>query len=118
MPFLASRHAKQKAQQGDFAEAAAVLSKHGASGEAVNFELYKHVVGGVLALTHSEESQQGELDCKDFLWQLVQPALGVVNGPDLPVKVGNDFISAMTSFFGFLSSYLTFALSRCFSICL
>lgn len=82
------RHAKQKAQQGEVAEAAAVLSQLGASSEPANFELYKHIVGGVLALPRSEHSKQGELDCKDFLWQLVQPVLGAAAGSQLPVKVG------------------------------
>ena len=81
------RHAKQKAQQGEVAEAAAVLSQYGASAEPANFDLYKHIVGGVLALPRSEHSRQGELDCKDFLWQLVQPAVGAADGSQLPVRV-------------------------------
>ena len=87
--LLCCRHAKQKAQQGEVAEAAAVLSQYGAAADPAHFDLYKHVVGGVLALPRSDQSKQGERDCKDFLWQLVQPAVGA-GGSQLPVQVGYD----------------------------
>ena len=95
--LLSCRHAKQKAQQGEVADAAAVLAEYGASSEAANFELYEHIVGGVLALSHAEQSRQGELSCKDFLWQLVQPVLSTAGGTDLPAKVtGNSLCLALT----------------------
>lgn len=65
-----------------------MLSRLGASSESANFDLYKHIVGGVLALPRSDHSKQGELDCKDFLWQLVQPAVGAAGNSQVPVKVG------------------------------
>lgn len=87
--LLCCRHAKQKAQQGEVAEAAGVLSQYGAAAEPAHFDLYKHIVGGVLALPRSDQSTQGELDCKDFLWQLVQAAVGTAagGGSQLPVQV-------------------------------
>ena len=84
---MAYRHARQKAQQGEFAEAAAVLAQHGASSDPANFELYKHIVDSVLGLSHMHSSRQGELSCQEFLWQLVQPVVGAAHGADLPVKV-------------------------------
>ena len=90
--LLCCRHAKQKAQQGEVAEAAAVLSQYGAAADPANFDLYKHIVGGVLALPRSDQSKQGERDCKDFLWELVQPAVGTAaaGGSQLSVQVGYD----------------------------
>jgi len=64
-----------------------VLAEYGASPEPANFDLYKHIVGGVLALSHAEQSREGELSCKDFLWQLVQPVLSSAQATDLPAKV-------------------------------
>lgn len=85
--LLPCRHAKQRAQQGEVAEAAAVLAEFGASPEPANFDLYKHIVGGVLALSHAEQSREGELRCQDFLWQLVQPVVSTAQGTDSPLKV-------------------------------
>ena len=84
---FASRHARQKAQQGEVVEAAAVLAQYGASSEPASFELYKHIVGGVLGLSQSEQSKQGEAACRDFLWQLVQPAVGAAAPSEQPVEV-------------------------------
>lgn len=64
-----------------------MLAEYGASPEPANFDLYKHIVGGVLALSHAEKSREGELSCKDFLWQLVQPVLTSAQGIDSPAKV-------------------------------
>ena len=64
-----------------------MLAEYGASPEPANFDLYKHIVGGVLALSHAEQSREGELSCKDFLWQLVQPVLSSAQATDLPAKV-------------------------------
>lgn len=63
------------------------MAEYGASPEPANFDLYKHIVGGVLALSHAEQSREGELSCKDFLWQLVQPVLTSAQGIDSPAKV-------------------------------
>lgn len=84
---IPSRHAQQKAQQGEVAEAASVLCQYGASSQPANFDLYKHIVGGVLALPQSQQSKQGEDDCKDFLWQLVQPAVGAAGKADPALQV-------------------------------
>ena len=63
------------------------MAEFGASPEPTNFDLYKHIVGGVLALSHAEQSKEGELRCKDFLWQLIQPVVSTAQGTNAPLKV-------------------------------
>ena len=87
--WLTFRHAKQKAQQGELAEAAAVLAEHSASSDPTHYELYKHIVGGVLGLSHAHSSKQGELSCLEFLWQLVRPFMHAAQDSIHPAKVSN-----------------------------
>ena len=65
--LLRRRHAKQKAQQGDFAAAALALAQHGASPDVGNLELYAHVAREVLGVPADAADPQAEQACSTFL---------------------------------------------------
>lgn len=78
------------------AEAAAVLAEHGAPPDAANLDLYKHIVSSVLGLSKDEQSKAGELSCKDFLWQLLQPIQATLAGSHAIGKVGSPLQFALS----------------------
>ena len=68
------RHAKMKAQQGEFLEAASVLAKYGVQQDPENFDLYRHVARSVLAETRTNQGVKPEeayTDTRDYLQKLV-----------------------------------------------
>ena len=64
-----------------------MLAEHGAPADRANLDLYKHIVSAVLGLSRDEQSKQGELSCKDFLWQLLQPVQATLTGSNTIGKV-------------------------------
>lgn len=60
-----------RAQQGDYAEAAAVLATHGAPPQPAAFELYRHVAAAQLGAPALRRSEQPEADCHEFLTALL-----------------------------------------------
>lgn len=69
------------------AAAAAVLAEHGASADVANLDLYRHIVSSVLGLSLEEQSRQAVLDCREFLWQLLQPIQATLAGSNAIGKV-------------------------------
>ena len=69
------RHAKMRAQQGDFKAAAKVLAANGVSPDPANFDLYRHVGRSVISETHSTGAGapvDAYSDTRDYLQKLVQ----------------------------------------------
>ena len=64
-----------------------MLAEHGAPPDIANLDLYKHIVSAVLSLSRDEQSKQGDLSCKDFLWQLIQPVQATLTGANAIGKV-------------------------------
>eukprot|EP00951_Prasinocladus_malaysianus_P039089 scaffold434683_cov33-Prasinocladus_malaysianus.AAC.1 len=66
------RHAKMKAQQGDFHQAAGVLARYGVQPNPDNFDLYKHVARSVLSESRAGMDGGAYADTRDYLQKVVQ----------------------------------------------